>query len=72
MSGGIGSGGRGQNQMVIFTIAGELSPAQVAAWNQKITELKRMFGVNLHSLTLSSEHTRSVDLSAYPADDKSK
>jgi len=42
----------GEHQVVIFTFIGEMTPAQIAEWNQAIKDLKRKFAPNLIGVTI--------------------
>jgi hypothetical protein len=44
--------GRGEQQMVVFTFSGEISPEQMEAWNQAISTLKDVFGDRLVGFTM--------------------
>jgi hypothetical protein len=57
MSGGVGSGSDDENQLVVFTIIGAVSPELVKLWNTHIKELKEKFADQLTAVTLKSVHT---------------
>jgi|EndMetStandDraft_3_1072993.scaffolds.fasta_scaffold751393_2 hypothetical protein len=57
MSGGVGSGGEDENQLVVFTIVGTVSPELVKLWNDSIKVLKDKFEDQLTAVTLRSVQT---------------
>jgi hypothetical protein len=58
MSGGyIHPQGKFEHQVVIFTFAGDLPPANVNAWNDAVRDLKVRFKDHVIGVTIKGERT---------------